>query len=115
MKMILYSICFMVLAGPVMAEVNAYDYEAIAVTSTTAIGFSAGKLSPSNGSRPKSIFISVEDANIRFRVDGTDPTTTEGHLLTTSDGVTITGPDNIRAFRAIGVSSTADMKVTYER
>jgi hypothetical protein len=100
----------------VFGSTNAYDYEAINATSGAAIGFSSSKTAPTNGPRPTSVFITVEDNDIRFRVDGTDPTTTEGHKLTTaSSGMTITGADNIRKFKAIGISGTGDLKVTYER
>lgn len=109
-------LAFVLFPALLLADTNAYDFEAISVTNGAAIGFTASKLSPSNGPKPKSVFITVEDNDIRFRVDGSDPTTTEGHKLTTgSAGMTITGEENIRKFKAIGISGTGDLKVTYER
>lgn len=98
------------------ADSNAYDYESISITSSTAVGFTAAKLSPSNGPKPTSAFVTVETNDVRWRVDGTAPTTTEGHQFkTTSAGMTISGYENLLRFKAIGESGTGTLRVTYER
>jgi hypothetical protein len=99
----------------VLAETNSFDYESISATSSTAIGFSASKLSPTNGPKPTTVFVTVEDNDVRFRTDGTSPTTTEGHKLAMGATLTISGQEEIQHFKAIGVSGTGTLKVTYER
>ena len=95
---------------------NAYDFETITVTSSTAIGFTAAKLAPAYSSPPTQAFITVETTNIRFRVDGSTPTQTVGHLVqTTSSGVTIKGEENLRHFYAVGIAAGSALQVTYER
>lgn len=95
---------------------NAYDYESITVTSSTAVGFTPSKMSPTNGPRAKSVFLTVETDDIRFRMDGTSPTTSVGHIvLSTTQGVTISGEENIQKFSAIGVDNTCTLRVTYQR
>ncbi len=98
------------------ADTSAYDFEALTVTNGAAVGLTSSKLSPSNGPLPVDVFITVEDTDVRFRLDGTSPTTTEGHKLTTTpSGMTVTGYDNLKRLKFIGISGTADVKVTYER
>jgi hypothetical protein len=100
---------------------DAYDYESITV-STTALGFTATKITVANtaiGSanprRAKEVLLTVETNTIRFRLDGTDPTAAEGHLLAVGDSLNIEGEDNIRRFRMIRATADATVKVTYYR
>lgn len=106
--------------GSLRAEFNAYDYESISITSNTAVGFSAGKLAPTNGPRPQRVVFTVELDDIRFRLDGTSPTISEGHLVRVSTQTNIPfteilGSENIQKFKAIGVDNTITLKATYER
>jgi hypothetical protein len=55
------------------------DYESISVGGA-AVGLTAAKVA---GHR--SVLITVEGATVRFRLDGVDPTTSEGHLLNAGD------------------------------
>ncbi len=59
--------------------------------------------------------MSVETAQVRWRADGTDPTTTEGQILTTADKLHLEGQDTVNKFRAIATSTTATLKVHFER
>jgi len=89
-------------------EYDAYAYESITVTNT-AIGFIT-----SNALNCKVVFMTVEQAQLRFRMDGTDPTSTEGHILDVGDSFTISAINSIRLFKAIRTGSTsAVLKVTY--
>lgn len=117
MRKWILSAFLLVLAGAVKAETNAYDYESITVTTSAVKGLTAAVLSPSGGARPKSVFITIETDSIRFRVDGSDPTATEGHQVSEDvTGLTLTGEENLRHFRAIGSgSASATLRVTYER
>jgi len=58
--------------------------------------------------------LSVEIGQIRVRVDGTDPTASEGHLVDIGDTIVLTGTKQItqfRGYRTGGVSGV--LKVTY--
>jgi len=81
------------------ADRTALDYEKITV-STTAIGITESK--KKNGANAcVGAFITVEDANVRFRLDGTAPTTTEGHVLTSGQNLTLSNASDINNFSAI--------------
>lgn len=58
--------------------------------------------------------VTVENAPLRFRVDGTDPSSSQGHLLNDGDTLTLEDRWNIERFRAIRSSgSDAAIRVTY--
>ena len=90
---------------------SAEDYESITV-STTAIGITESKMK--RGANPCcTAFITLEGANIRFRLDGTAPTTTEGHQLINGQNLTLASPSDIRKFLAIRDDATdATLRVT---
>lgn len=59
--------------------------------------------------------ISVEDAEIRFTVDGTPPTTTVGHKVKPPAEIELESPEDIAAFRAIRRGAVnAVLQVTYK-
>jgi len=85
-----------------------YDaYESITVSSTaktlTAATYEA---------RPYA-FITVENAQIRFRLDGTAPTATEGHLAEPGASIHLRNHDQLEDFQAIRVSADAVLKCAY--
>ncbi len=83
-------------------------YESVAV-STTAIGFTAATYGPADVA-----VITVEDANIRFRVDGTAPTTSEGHIAYEQDVITLRSQGDIANFSAIRDDAVdAALKVSF--
>lgn len=89
---------------------EARKYEAITV-SNVAIGFTAGLLT--TGPLPVAVFISVEDpaaAGMRYRIDGTDPTAAEGHLLSGGDTLTIDTMGDLNDFRGVRVGG-ADITI----
>jgi hypothetical protein len=94
--------------------VKAYDAEAITVSST-AIGFTASKVvHASNGSiHPREAIFRVETDEIRFRLDGTDPDASTGHLASAGETIKITGEADIVAFRAIRVTNDASIFAHY--
>ena len=60
------------------------------------------------------VILTVETASIRWRDDGTDPTSTEGHLATVGTVLTLPNRNRIDAFRAIRTSATsATLRVSY--
>jgi hypothetical protein len=59
------------------------------------------------------MFATLETAQVRYRIDGSDPTSSEGHVLNAGDSLVLTGYGNIAAFRAIRTGSTSGvLKVT---
>lgn len=102
-------------------------YEAITV-STASIGLTASTLTAgtvigdSGGNtyidvkRMDEVMITVEANPLRFRLDGTAPTSSEGHLLQPGDALTITGFSNLSKLRFIRQGSAdATLRVTYYR
>ena len=98
-------------------QTPAGDFESITV-STTAIGPTASKLliNQAGGVHKRAVraFVTVETQSIRFRFDGTDPTSSVGHLLASGDFATIDGEQNVanlKFIRSGGSDGTA--MVTY--
>jgi hypothetical protein len=55
--------------------------------------------------------IQAQDKDVRWRSDGTDPSATVGMILYAGQDIPYTG--NLRKFRAIEVSASAILNVTY--
>lgn len=97
-----------------MAFPNTFYTITVADTAKTAIDDTATVLNTllATGGR-WTLYISTATGGIRWRVDGTDPTTTVGHLLAAAGSITISGTNNIRRFRMIrDGSTTATVSVT---
>ena len=92
----------------------AFGYESVSVTNA-AKPLNSGVYTDSDGEYAKRAVITVETMPIRYRYDGTDPTSSEGHLLQPMDVLTLIGSSNIQNFRVIRQGGTnATIKVTYE-
>ena len=94
----------------------AYTSESITVADT-AIGFTVAKIDLSTslyGRSVQRVLVTVEVAPIRFKIDGTAPTSTVGHLLDVGDVFICDGAD-VRKFLAIRTGSTSGvMQCTYQ-
>jgi len=87
---------------------STYDaYESISVSSTAVILTVA-----TYGPRPYA-FITVETAPIRFRLEGTAPTATEGHLAEPGDVIHLRNHDQLQDFQAIRTGADAVIKCSY--
>lgn len=87
------------------------DYEAITV-STTAVGLTRSKYDKVDP--PHGAVLTVESASLRFREDGTDPTSSQGHLLNVGAVLTLDNPSRMEKFRAIRSGSTdATLRISY--
>jgi hypothetical protein len=75
--------------------------------STTAVGLSL----PAEG-RPKRALITVNTNAIRYRTDGVNPTTTNGHLGPTGASIELIGETSLTNFRMIR-NAAADAEVAY--
>lgn len=85
---------------------DAYDFENLSV-STTAVGFTAARYDADTVSPTVKAVVCYNDLQpIRFRMDGTNPTSSVGHQLNDKDVVYIQGYDNISDFRAIRQGGT---------
>ena len=95
---------------------RAFAFETITVAAS-AIGLTAATLEGA-GSGPPALraILTVENAQMRFRYDGTVPTSAEGHIAEAGDAITIEGAEDLRKWRAIRTGgSSAILKVSYER
>ena len=89
---------------------TAWNFETVTV-GTTAVGVTAS----SGDLVAHRAVITVETAQIRFRYDGTDPTSMVGHIANPGDRLILEGRANIRNFRAIRTGATsATIAVTVE-
>lgn len=97
----------------VIGKLIPYDAEQITVAAS-AIGFTASKLNSSP--KPKKAIVTVEDAQLRYRMDGTDPTTSLGHLANPMDAIVLEGYSQLQNTKFIRKGSTsATIFVTYLR
>lgn len=65
---------------------------------------------------PRMVELFVEDAQIRYRTDGTAPTASVGTILNPFDTVTLTHPSDLWQFRAIRTGGTsATIHARYKR
>lgn len=85
-----------------------FDYEAVTV-SDSATGMTSAKSDLAD-----EVFITFEGAT-RWRMDGTSPTSSEGHLTANGDVLTLRGRGQIDNFEVIATGSDVDIRVTYLR
>lgn len=92
----------------------AFAYESITVTDS-AKSLTSGTYTD-EGEAATRAFITAEDAQMRYRYDGTTPTDSEGHLLNPMDSLVLKGSSNIKNFKIIRKSTTnGTIRVTYEK
>lgn len=90
-----------------------YDFETITVAGV-AIGLTVSKLQTSP--RPKRVHIVIEAAQLRYRGDGTDPTSSVGVRMNPDDQIIVEGIENMTNFKVIRTSNTSStMQVHYQR
>jgi hypothetical protein len=88
------------------------DYESITV-GAAAVGLTAAKFRPEAGPA-KGAMLTLETAEIRFRMDGADPSASEGHLMSVADKGLLIGTAQMERFKAIRTGGTSGtLKVTY--
>ena len=83
-----------------------------------SVGSSATKLTANNlyaSPPPSRVEIQVRGAQIRYRLDGTDPTSGVGKLANPFDYITLTQRNDMTNFSAIQVSAAATLWVSWER
>jgi len=106
-KILLVIVSVLLLVSPVLAS----EFEKITVSSTP-IGFTVVKIG--NPAAPAvAAACSLEGADIRWRSDGINPTTTVGHLMSTGEKIMLKGNGDIKNFKAISVTTNGTLSCTY--
>lgn len=105
MKTLIRSILASLVLATTLSAQGAISYESITVANT-AIGITSSVYTVSGKNASKCV-ASLETAQIRVRLDGTNPTSSEGVLVEIGQSLTIDGFVNIKAFRAIRTGSTS--------
>lgn len=94
-------------------KLSCYDYETITVADS-AIGLTASKLITTR--KPVSVFITVEGARVRYRYDGSNPSSTVGHILDPMDSLVVEGLHNLKNIKFIRTGATSGtLQVSYRR
>ncbi len=97
----------------VIGKLIPYDFETITVAAT-AIGLTASKLS--SDPKPKQVILTLETASIRYRIDGSNPTSSVGHLMNARASLVLEGFSQLNNFKAIRTGGTSgSFSVTYLR
>jgi len=95
--------------------VNIVDYATLAVS--TAVVTLVTDASPTLPARAKRAFITCETQAVRWRADGTPPSSTEGHVLAKDDSISFTGIDYRQLLERIEFIATSSgdgaLKITY--
>jgi len=91
-----------------------FDYESLTI-GATAVALTSATYAPTGAIAVKRAIITVETASIRFRIDGTNPTATEGHRAKEDDIIILDNKDDIVNFRAISVTNDATIRASYKR
>ena len=94
---------------------NQIDFATLAV-STTAVGLASASPAITAGATVHRAIITVETDSVRWRADGTAPTSTEGHLLYVGNALQLVDANYesfLRAIQFIRVTADAALKITY--
>ncbi len=97
----------------VIGKLIPFDFETITVAAT-AIGFTALKLAADP--KIKQAILTLETASIRYRIDGTNPTSSVGHLMQAKSSLVLEGFSQLNNFKAIRTGGTSgSFSVTFLR
>ena len=104
------------LIGAQMTTATRYSFDDEMLTvGATVIALTPAKINPT-GIRTESVFITVEDASIRYWASGNTPTSNEGHLVLVGSSLELHGHSNLSNFKAIRASGTnAKIAISYLR
>jgi hypothetical protein len=97
------------------ANTSGFGYESLTV-STAAVGPTVSVYAPTGEDPAEAVLISVESNGIRFRYDGGEPTSSEGHALAAGTTYLLAGVTNVAQLRLIrSGGADATVHLTYER
>ena len=92
-----------------LGSVGYSGFQTLTPNSTTA-----SSLTPTLANQEKA-FMTLETGNVRFRMDGSAPTTLVGHLLLAGENVTLNTRGQIDNFKVISVSTHGVLSISYGR
>jgi hypothetical protein len=81
-----------------------YEGEKIVVP-LTAVGFASENIKDKNNNPALRVEFTVEDFDIRYRMDGKNPTSSEGIIACKDDRVVIEGESNIQKFKVVSLGA----------
>jgi len=87
-----------------------FYYEKAIITSSEV-----SRLNQSYREDSNAIFITVEDESIRYRIEGGDPDSDDGHLVLAGNNIYIADQKSIRNLRMISIGGDATVIITYYR
>ncbi len=96
-------------------ELQACGSEKLTVTSGAVVTPTAAKLTATGKHPVCRAWLTIETGNIRYTVDGTDPTVDNGHLAYADGSAEVLGHTNVAKLKMIAISDTATVQVTYSR
>ncbi|MCX5891604.1 MAG: hypothetical protein NTW80_01270 [Deltaproteobacteria bacterium] len=84
----------------------------------TVMGLSRSKINPDTGPyarmAARAAMISSESADLRFRIDGGQPSAGDGHYLVSGDTLVLSGTQALQQLQAIRTGDvSATLRVTY--
>lgn len=95
------------LSAPLVAsQVQVKTYASLTVADSS-VGLASATISPDGQQQIAQCYARLETAQIRYRWDGTAPTSSEGILLEVGDTLTIDGFDVASAIRFIRTGATS--------
>lgn len=119
MKKVLISLIISVLLIPLPAlsadQVNVIGYTPVAHSRITVTTTAVSQLSTAQVDTAGAVFITIENNNIRYRIDGGTPSFNYGHLVVAASyqNIWLNDPASIKAFRAIAIGGNAILQITY--
>lgn len=96
----------------VIGKYKCFDFETITVADT-AIGITASILAVTP--KPKMAIFTAETAQMRYRMDGTDPTATVGHILNANASLVLEGTLQLNNTKFIRTGSSGKLQVSILR
>lgn len=77
------------------------------------VGGTATGLTAATYANKQGCFITVEDASIRYRFDGTDPDASNGHLVAPGGFIELIHPTALSRLSFISLAGNATLQVSY--
>ncbi|MBW1916402.1 MAG: hypothetical protein JRI57_00055 [Deltaproteobacteria bacterium] len=92
------------------------EYETLTIAEM-AVSLTPAKIRPEDiteNLEARGALLSLEVADIRFRLDGQAPAKDEGHLMGAGDSMVLWGTQNLRQFKAIQAKNKSGiLRITY--
>lgn len=101
-----------------IADRDTATFETLTISSSAnGVGITPAIRLPVKGSdfagmQAQEAFLTLETANIRYRLDGAAPTASVGHLLFVGQDLTLRSVNDVKNFLSIRVSSDATLTIS---